>query len=62
MPRKTTGRKETSVTSQGTDGPAEDTGPEVTGAPAEHTEPDYWTEERMRAAEPAPMPTPPEGQ
>lgn len=43
------------------DGPAAPTGPEVTGGPAEHDDPDYWTEERMRGAKPAPMPTPPEG-
>jgi hypothetical protein len=37
------------------------TGPEVAGGPAEHTDQDYWTDERMRGARPAPMPTPPEG-
>lgn len=42
-------------------GPAAPTGPEVTGGPAEHTDPDYWTEERMRGASPVPMPTPPAG-
>lgn len=41
-------------------GPAAPVGPEVAGGPAEHTDPDYWTEERMRDAKPAPMPTPPE--
>ena len=41
--------------------PAAPTGPEVTGGPAEHTDPDYWTDERLRDAQPAPMPTPPEG-
>ena len=41
--------------------PAAPTGPEVTGGPAVHTDPDYWNEERMRKAKPAPMPTPPEG-
>ena len=42
-------------------GPAAPAGPEVAGGPAVHTDPDYWTEERMRGAEPAPMPAPPEG-
>lgn len=38
--------------------PAVPTGPEVTGGPAEHTGDDYWTDERMREARPAPMPAP----
>jgi hypothetical protein len=38
--------------------PPAPTGPEVAGEPAEHTDPDYWTEERMRGAKPAPMPAP----
>ncbi|WP_112263202.1 hypothetical protein [Lentzea terrae] len=41
--------------------PAGPAGPEVAGGPAEHTDPDYWTEERMRDAKPAPMPEPPAG-
>lgn len=41
--------------------PAGPAGPEVAGGPAQHTDPDYWTEERMREAKPAPMPQPPEG-
>ena len=36
------------------------TGPEVAGGPAVHTDEDYWTEERMRGARPAPMPGPSE--
>ncbi|MEO6088900.1 MAG: hypothetical protein ABIQ18_37895 [Umezawaea sp.] len=39
--------------------PAAPTGPEVADGPAVHTDPDYWTEERIRGAKPAPMPTPP---
>jgi hypothetical protein len=46
---------------RGTGGPAAPAGPEVAGGPAQHTDPDYWTEERMRDAKPAPMPAPPEG-
>ncbi|MEU0535367.1 hypothetical protein [Amycolatopsis tolypomycina] len=41
--------------------PAEPPAPEVAGGPAVHTDPDYWTEDRLRGAEPAPMPAPPEG-
>jgi len=41
--------------------PAAPAGPEVADGPAEHTDPDYWTEERMRDAKPAPMPEPPAG-
>ena len=44
--------------SAGTGAPPE---PEVTGGPAVHTDPGYWTDDRMREAEPAPMPAPPEG-
>lgn len=36
------------------------TGPEPAGGPAEHPDPDYWTDERMRGARPAPMSAPPE--
>lgn len=41
--------------------PADPAGPEVADSPAEHTDPDYWTEERMRDAKPVPMPQPPAG-
>lgn len=44
---------------RGTDDPAGHSGPEVADGPAVHTDPDYWTEERLREAKPAPMPTPP---
>jgi hypothetical protein len=41
--------------------PTAPTGPEPAGGPAAHTDPDFWTKERMRGARPAPMPAPPEG-
>ena len=46
---------------RGTAGSGAPPEPEVTGGPAAHTDPDYWTDDRMREAKPAPMPAPPEG-
>ncbi|WP_206792852.1 hypothetical protein [Amycolatopsis sp. MtRt-6] len=35
--------------------------PAAPAGPAVHTDPDCWTGERVRGAQPAPMPTPPGG-